>query len=521
MDPELLALLERLHDEENPLADPELRQLRDSVVEIVADIDRSNLSDDDLAVIREASETVEAIDGVVANRRAEAAATAEQLVASGGTRLPRISSLARRVPSSHRPVPSATGDFVHSARVLTAAGQPVEPDHFRPMIIQGIEQAKRKGHPAAPTKEYLGRLQIAFPPERTLDMTVDDTAKLDAVTSLEALTAAGGTCGPVDSDFSIQGWSTAERPVRDSLARFGAARGGLRYVRPATLASVNSEGGQSVWTEATDSSPGASVKATAVYDCPSVQEDLVDAIVSRSQFGNFLVKFSPEYVDHILDVARADHARLAESTILRAISVHTLTQNASVNGEVLGALSDWFATLSRVAAAIRYRNRLPRTAPLRLIYPALLDDLLAADVAREMPGATVAERISITEQALNAGYLARNINATRTLDSPTGLSPLQGFVAQGNGPLVPWPDSVFAYVFPEGSWAHLDAGTLDFGLYRDSTLNNQNNAEFFMETFEAVAFRGVESIELSIDLCAGGARAALEDGMPAYCLSGS
>ena len=44
----------------------------------------------------------------------------------------------------------------------------------------------------------------------------------------------------------------------------------------------------------------------------------------------------------------------------------------------------------------------------------------------------------------------------------------------------------------------LDGGTLDVGIVRDSTLNATNEAQIFVEPFEAVAFRGVPGSSLAI-----------------------
>ena len=42
-------------------------------------------------------------------------------------------------------------------------------------------------------------------------------------------------------------------------------------------------------------------------------------------------------------------------------------------------------------------------------------------------------------------------------------------------------------IFPEGEFLHLDAGTLDLGIVRDSTLNSTNDFQIFGENFENVA----------------------------------
>jgi hypothetical protein len=45
------------------------------------------------------------------------------------------------------------------------------------------------------------------------------------------------------------------------------------------------------------------------------------------------------------------------------------------------------------------------------------------------------------------------------------------------------------YLFPEGAIQFLDAGRLDLGVVRDSTLDATNDYETFVETFEGIANR--------------------------------
>jgi hypothetical protein len=63
-------------------------------------------------------------------------------------------------------------------------------------------------------------------------------------------------------------------------------------------------------------------------------------------------------------------------------------------------------------------------------------------------------------------------------------------------------------MFPEGSFLYLDGGTLELGLVRDSVLNKTNDFQIFGESFEDVAFVGVESLSVVSTLCDSGTVAA-------------
>jgi hypothetical protein len=85
--------------------------------------------------------------------------------------------------------------------------------------------------------------------------------------------------------------------------------------------------------------------------------------------------------------------------------------------------------------------------------------------------------------------------------------PAAGFAAQAAGALTAWPAKVVFPLFPEGSFQFLDGGELNLGVVRDSTLNSTNDYETFIETFENVAFRGVESDWVIATLAPTGASA--------------
>jgi hypothetical protein len=77
------------------------------------------------------------------------------------------------------------------------------------------------------------------------------------------------------------------------------------------------------------------------------------------------------------------------------------------------------------------------------------------------------------------------------------------------GAIEQFPTTVVWYLFPEGFFQFLDAGRLDLGVVRDSTLDATNDYETFVETFEGVANRsfakGVWQILSSVKATGGSA----------------
>lgn len=350
-----------------------------------------------------------------------------------------------------------------------------------------------------------GRPENVYPEERFLGRDPRlNGEKLDAVTSLSAITAAGGRCAPsqIDYDLPIIRGSEA-RPVRDQMqTRFGADRGGVVTLAPPTLA--NAQAAVNEWTHATDVTPGENTKTCITVDCPDDDESIVDAIVKCLQFGNFRSRFFGEQVQAWVDLAAIAHAREAEQKALTAIGTGS-TQVTS--GEVLGAARDVLAVLDRAVAALRNRHRTLRTFPFVFGFPTWLMDMIRTDVARTIPGGSIDENLALADARINTWFAARNVRPVEFLDGEAG----QYFGDQGDAPLIGWPDTVVTYLYPEGSWLFLDGGMLDLGIVRDSTLNSTNDFQIFSETFEATHFYGVESYRIEMDLCPDGSVSAAVD----------
>jgi hypothetical protein len=151
--------------------------------------------------------------------------------------------------------------------------------------------------------------------------------------------------------------------------------------------------------------------------------------------------------------------------------------------------------------------------PLHVWLPEWLRDMIRTDLTRQMPGDDTYSR---ADALISSGFAQRNANVTWSPDAGG-----QTFGAQAAGAVNPWPDTVEFIVAHEGSFLFLDTGRLDFGMeIRDSTLNAANNTRAMFETFENVAFVGIESLAVTLEVCPSGQAAALED-TSGYCTTGS
>jgi hypothetical protein len=126
---------------------------------------------------------------------------------------------------------------------------------------------------------------------------------------------------------------------------------------------------------------------------------------------------------------------------------------------------------------------------------------MAADLTLAMPGDGT---LSVSKSEID-GYLS-NSNVT-LVASPD----MTVFGSQSAAALLEFPDSFDWYLFAEGTFLFLDGGTLDLGIIRDSTLVGTNDYKMFIETFEAVAKVGIESLKITSTISINGVAAALRD----------
>ncbi len=301
--------------------------------------------------------------------------------------------------------------------------------------------------------------------------------------------------------------------MKAALPVFTTDRGGVRFMRPPALASLN--GGVGIWTvqNDVDARTNTAVRKPALRVLPG-GEVAVDtqALTNILVFGNLLGRSYPEFVRRVMDLATAAHSRIAEQQLLTQIgALSTAVSGATNEGEVAagtpavvaGATRVLLPLYERAATGMRNRLRMAPDVPLQLILPDWARGILRSDLAMQEPGDA---KLGVTDAELASYLTARHLAPTWAMDGEAG----QQFDPQAPGPVNAWPTSVISYMFPAGAFQFLDNGTLDLGLVRDSTLNAANDYMLFSETFEAVAFRGGEAFRISQPVTPSGiARAAI------------
>lgn len=429
-------------------------------------------------VDEEETEEVEAEDDD--EEEVEAEESQEQLDALEALRVAAANQRARidaeAVPENPYPHVEITGmgqagsrQLDHNTRISDVAD-----------IFHQYARGKNRG------RETFVRMSWDYPDGRTLDNDVTANAHLidevlgESATSFEAVAAAGGICGPLETVFDIPLIGSRGRPVRDALTRFGADRGGVRYIAAPRVSQDPVSGAVAVWTSENDTSPSSPAEKPCPHiDCDEICEVEVDAITACLVVGNFQARFSPEQWQNALGHLGILHDRIAEQALLADIDAGSI--DATFTSASGGTIGNVLGAIDRAVAGIRSRDRLGATG-FRVIIDGWLRNALRSQFTVQAPaGQTGAP--ALADAAIANYFATRGVTVTYTSDDAI-------FGAQSDGALLDYPSETVLRVFPEGTWWFLDGGTLDLGTeIVDSSLIAQNDRQAFMETFEKAAKR--------------------------------
>jgi hypothetical protein len=457
----------------------------------------------------EAEAPADGAEVVVAASAGGSGAVARMAAAQGR---PAGSPERREEVTPNRAVLTASSSF---GSIATAGEQISDSDQLARMMSLQLSRMDRRGTGTGGTPVIVASAAWAYPEERKLGSDAYTNSRvIEHAVGFKALTATGGICAPVNVDYTVDTWATADRPLRDFLPPFEATRGGVRFVKPKDIAALAAATG--IWPEATDAEPGSATKPVLAVTCGTPEEVLVEAVSTRLGFGNMQARFAPEQVAMNTDLAIAAAARIAEINLLELIQAKCLKDVTSA--KVIGATRDLITAISQAVAAFRYTHRISRDVVFSAIFPDWVKDQIKIDLARETAHQQGSDFNSLEIKEAQVEALIKNcgVNPCFVIDGlpeESGKYPLQGFASQtGTGAIHAFPTKMVWNLFPEGSMQFLDGGRLDLGVVRDSTLDATNDYETFVETFEGIADRGFENsaIQFVTELCANGKSGATE-----------
>ncbi len=383
-----------------------------------------------------------------------------------------------------------------------SAGSPVKDMAEVSQLMEKRLHSLRRVNGGDGEQHIVASFSTQYPEDRFLGTDpLENSSKIESVVGQDALVASGGHAAPVEVKYDIFGLgSTTVRPVRDSLPKFQADRGGVRFVTPPSFAAGTYADAVGVWTAANDSAetPSPSSKTSLTVSAAQENTAVTDAVTLQLQFGNLMTRAYPELIARHNELALVQHAREAEQYVISKIEAGSTAVTA---GTLIGFGRDFLVTVRRAAVAYRSRHRIAQNTQLKAIVPDWIYDAMAADLALNMPGD---DKLSVSRAEIE-GYLAQlNVSLVASPD-------LTVFGSQGATGLLEFPDSFKWYLFAEGTFLFLDGGTLDLGIIRDSSLVGTNDYKMFVETFEGVAKVGIESLVITQAVNVNGVAAALRD----------
>jgi chemotaxis protein histidine kinase CheA len=383
-----------------------------------------------------------------------------------------------------------------------SAGSPIASLNEVSSLMEKRLHSLRRVNGGDGEQHIVASFSTQYPEDRFLGTDAEaNTAKIESVVGQQALVASGGHAAPVEVKYDIFGLgSTTVRPIRDSLPRFQADRGGIRFVTPPSFASGDYADAVGVWTAANDSAetPSPSAKTSLTVTAAAENTAVTDAVTLQLQFGNLMTRAYPELIARHNELALVQHAREAEQYLIGKIEAASTAVSA---GTLIGFGRDFLIAVRKAAVAYRSRHRIAQGTQLKAIIPDWVYDAMAADLALNMPGDG---NLAVSRSEIE-GYLGQ-LNVT-LVASPD----LTVFGAQGATGLLEFPDTFKWYLFAEGTFLFLDGGTLDLGIIRDSSLVGTNDYKMFIETFEGIANVGIESLVITQTVNVNGVAAALRD----------
>lgn len=336
--------------------------------------------------------------------------------------------------------------------------------------------------------------------EKIMEVCGPQAWGVEPTSGLKALLADGGICAAPTPFYDLPMISVADRPVRDGLPSFQAARGAVSVPGRLTLGDVTTAVGTVTADE--DAAGGTvSAKSCQRIDCDPYTDYEIVAHYACVEWGNFGARTWPERVATFADLVAAAHARMAETYLLDGIDNASTQVTAAAATYGYGALSNMLSQILVAGDAMKSRHRANPNMRLRAILPFWLRGMLVSDLRNSQ-----FNRFDQSVAGIEALLEQHGISVVWHLDTSTGDG--QIFGAQNAGALLTYPDTVKWWLFPEGAFLFLDGGTLDLGIVRDSTLNLTNDFQVFFETFEQVAYLGIESLAIVSTLCPNGTVAA-------------
>jgi len=447
--------------------------------------------DDDGEEGEEEEASADPVEEIMAEVPDDASEILEEEVVTAAAPRGNLKDIAARIPKERKPREETGPSLVASAagyegRELTASAL-------------GEMIAKRWSGMSNPSVQTMYKMASIERKHKYTLKRGDDEGNSQVLAQLTAdaqangaLVASGGFCAPTEQLYGFFGLATRSGLL--SLPTVNAPRGAISIpVSPSFGDFFGQSGIATQWTNANDIDPTTpATKPVYVFDCPDFQECSVSAWPTIIQAGNFAQRFYPEAIANAVGLAM-----IAADRTLNAARIAYLRAGAGNGVEApntAGSSGIWnlARVLAQNASFYRQTYAMDRTASLDVAIPHWVPEALYVDALGR--GSTV-----------DYGDLTRRISG---IFSELNLRPQ--FVYDLDDPATAgFPGTADLLMWAPGTVVELDAGTLDLGVVRDSTLNATNDFQTFVEPFVGWCQPGHDVILMDeVVVCSTGATGA-------------
>lgn len=372
--------------------------------------------------------------------------------------------------------------------------------------VESVRPGSRAFRSNAPSRagfaaQTLGRL------ERDIELVEDSHALVAAIekatkeTALPggSLTAAGGWCAPSETLYDFCEVPTAQDLL--SLPEITIRRGGVRWpVEPDLTAIFNSF--QFFFTEPQLEAVDAQGNPTAVKNCVEIpcpddfEELRLNAVGYCVNAGILQHQGWPELTEWFMRSLTQEHFRaLSKRSILDMANGSTaLTIPANTQ---IAAGASVLNSIELMAVNLRLDKGLARNATIEGVAPSWLHAVIRADLAMQ-EGMDVK---AVTDAQITSWFTARGIAfqfvadwQSRAADKPGNINTLK------------YPSTVDVLLYPAGTWFRSLSNVIELGvMYPKEQLQVNRYTRFFTEDAIAIGKRCNKSLKVTIPILPSGA----------------
>lgn len=321
----------------------------------------------------------------------------------------------------------------------------------------------------------------------------------------DAIVAA---CAPLEPYYGVGFYSSEERPVFNSVAKFNAPRGGVKiYASPRFSDDlIPADTGFGQWTRTDDNNLSAEKNDPYDFVCGDTTDFEVYGVYRSMNIRNLDAITFPELVAAHQNQLGSKFARYADKLLLDAMVAQAdIHVHASAT---YGATRTIMSRMDQIGAQYRENERLSDTPVLDIWLPRWVRNALREDVIRAANDSGVPE--VVVDATIASWFGDVGMVPHFTFDNPTYAGDLS---LQTSGTVNAWPNTTWYVLSVRGNLNILDLGSINIGVspngsFRDESLTKRNRFQMFMESFEGLVNRGAPVWRGDVVVLANGAQPA-------------